>query len=134
MMFAPEKTMQKTGNISTQFILYIGTPEKGQALAAQVEARGGYVYLPDSLMQALGMYITYLPQIVVIDMALDYAQAAYDHLRSVDAEPLVLLTNERERSTSVFALPPHISADALQNALERIHQPQRVPNGIYLYA
>jgi len=134
MMYAPNEFTKTTSIINNQFILYIGTPEKGQALAAQVEARGGYVYLPESLMQALGMYITYMPQIVVIDMAVDYAQEAYDHLRSVDAAPLVLLTNQRERSTSVYALPPHISADALQAALESIHKPERVPNGIYLYA
>lgn len=133
-MYAPDETTLKTSIITNQFILYIGTPEKGQALAAQVEARGGYVYLPENLMQALGMYITYMPQIVVIDMAVDYAQEAYDHLRSVDAEPLVLLTSQNQRSTAVYSLPPHISADALQDALERIHKPQRVPNGIYLYA
>ena len=133
-MYAPNYNTIEPGNMSSQFILYIGTPEKGQALAAQVEARGGYAYLPDNLMQALGMYITYMPQLVVIDMAVDYAQQAYDHLRSVDAEPLVLLANQRQRSTSIYSLPPHISADALVDALERIHQPERVPNGIYLYA
>jgi hypothetical protein len=134
MMYAPNEIRKTSSIMTNQLILYIGTPEKGQALAVEVEARGGYVYLPQHLMQALGMYITYMPQIIVIDMALDWAQEAYDHLRSVDAEPLVLLTDQRQRSASVYALPPHISADALQDALEQIHAPQRVPNGFYLYA
>lgn len=133
-MYASNNMTKADSVFTNRMILYIGTPEKGQALAAQVEAHGGYVYLPEHLMQALGMYITYMPEIVVIDMALEYAQEAYEHLRSVDAAPLVLLTNQSQRSTSVFALPPHISADALQAALENIHVPQRVPNGLYRYA
>lgn len=133
-MYAPTQLHKPSSILNNQLILYIGTPEKGQALAAQVEARDGSVYLPEHLMQALGMYITYMPQITVIDMALDWAQEACDHLRSVDAEPLVLLTHQPQRSPSIFALPPHISADALQSALEQIHTPRRVPNGIYRYA
>lgn len=133
-MYPPNQLQKPTSILNNQLILYIGTPEKGQALAVQVEAQGGCVYLPEHLMQALGMYITYMPQITVIDMAVGWAQEAYDHLRSVDAEPLVLLTLQPQRSSSIYALPPHISADALQNALEQIHTPQRVPNGFYRYA
>ena len=115
-------------------ILYLGEREAGEALAAQVEQAGGFVYLPDSLMQALGMYITYFPDVIIIDMSLSYAQEAYDHLRSVDAEPIILLTDEYIRSTSVFALPRETSAEALVEALDRVGQPQRVPIGVLRYA
>lgn len=115
-------------------ILYIGEREAGEALAARVEQDGGFVYLPESLMQALGMYITYFPDMVVIDMSLSYAQEAYDHLRSVDAEPIILLTDEYIRSTSIFALPRDSSAEAVAQTVERMTQPQRVPIGTLRYA
>lgn len=120
--------------MSNALILYIGEREAGEALAARAEAESGYVYLPDSLMQALGMYITYFPDVVVIDMSLLYAQEVYDHLRSVDAEPIILLTDEYVRSMSVITLPRGSSAEALLEAIERLKQPQRVPNGVLRYA
>ncbi|MEP7293393.1 MAG: hypothetical protein ABI835_16535 [Chloroflexota bacterium] len=112
-------------------ILYVGKHEAGVAFAQRIEASGGFVYLPESLMQALGMYITYLPQVTVIDMALDYAQDVYDHLRSVDARPLLLLSDQRVRAASVYTLPSQISAEALHDVLERFGDPQTVPNGVY---
>src|SRR5262245_43755701 len=81
-------------SMSNSLILYIGKPEAGQTFAAAAEAHGHYAYLPENLMQALGMYITYFPEIVIIDMDLDYAQDVLDHLRSVDASPLILLTDQ----------------------------------------
>ncbi len=101
-------------------ILYVGDPDAGRALAALIEPLGGYVYLPDSLMQALGMYITYFPQVVVIDMALDYAPEALEHLRSVDADPLLLLTDQRVRAASIYTIPPDAEPEALLHAIEHL--------------
>ncbi|MCC6804065.1 MAG: hypothetical protein IT319_14380 [Anaerolineae bacterium] len=115
-------------------ILYVGEREAGEALAARVEQDGGFVYLPESLMQVLGMYITYFPEVIVIDMSLSYADEIYRHLRSVDAAPIILLTDEHIRSTSVFALPRASSAEAVVEMLERVLQPQRVPIGVLRYA
>ncbi len=120
--------------MSDSLILYIGNPEKGQALAAVAATQNSYVYLPETLMDALGIYIMFFPDVVVIDMSMDFAQQAFDHLRSVDAQPLVLLTNERSREASVYTLPPHISAEALVDALDRFGAPKRVPNGVLHYA
>jgi hypothetical protein len=131
--------------MSNSLILYVGGQgaghEAGQMLAAAAEARQDYVYQPESLMQALGMYITYFPQVVVIDMALEYAQDVYMHLCSVDARPIFLLTDEprsvgeRERSATTFALPRSISAEALLDAIEHYTEPtRRVPNGTLRYA
>ena len=122
--------------MSNSLILYLGNAEAGRALANIAEQRNDYVYLPETLMQALGMYITYFPQIVIIDMSIDYAQEALEHLRSVDARPIVLLTDQYIRSTEVFTLSPDLSADALMIALEQIEhtQAEHVSNGVLRYA
>ncbi len=113
-------------------ILYIGAPEAGQALQTAAARSDSYVYLPEHLLQALGIYITYFPHVVVIDMAVDYADAAYKHLLSVDAQPLILLTGEHVRSTTIHTLPPTVDADALFAAIQRIASPQ--PNGLLHFA
>lgn len=120
--------------MSNSLILYVGEQEAGQTFAAAAEASGDYAYLPENLMQALGMYITYFPQVVVIDMALDYAAEVYEHLRSVDAHPIFLLSDERIRLASIHSLPHGVSADALLDAIARYEEPRRVPNGILHYA
>lgn len=115
-------------------IMYVGEREDGEALAAQIDAQDGYVYLPENMMQALGMYITYFPDVIVIDMQLPYAQEVYHHLLSVDAKPIILLTDEHIRSTSVFALPRGSSAEDVLLAIQRFVPTQRVPNGVLHYA
>ena len=122
--------------MSNSLILYVGRPEAGRALAALAEQRNDYVYLPENLMQTLGMYISYFPQVVIIDMSIEYAQEVFEHLQSVDARPIVLLTENYIRSTSIFTLSPDLSAEALMSALERLDQPQpsRVSNGVLHYA
>jgi hypothetical protein len=120
--------------MGNSLILYVGEREAGQALAALVESEGGYIYLPDSLMQALGMYITYFPDVVVIDMETSYAQQVYDHLRSVDAKPVILLTDERIRIASIYTLPHDISAEELLSAIERVEERPSVLNGVLRYA
>ncbi len=113
-------------------ILYVGEAEAGQALQEVAARAGSYVYLPEHLMQALGMYITYFPHIVVIDMAVDYAAAAYEHLLSVDARPLILLTGEYVRSTTIRTLPRAIDADSLFAAIQRFGQP--LPDNVLRFA
>ena len=120
--------------MENSLILYVGKREAGLALAALVEETDGCVYLPETLMQALGMYITYFPQIVVIDPSVSYGRETFEHLRSVDAKPMILLTDERIRSNSIRTLPPDISAEALLDALDRFAEPLRVPNGVLRYA
>ncbi len=53
-------------------------------------------------------------------MALDYAAEAYEHLLSVDAQPLILLTDEYVRSTAIHTLPRDVSADDLFAAIQRV--------------
>lgn len=124
--------------MTNTLILYVGTPDAGREFAAAAEACDDYAYLPDSLMQALGMYITYFPHVIVIDMACDYAAEAYKHLRSVDAAPIFLLTDERVHLATVRALPRATSAAALLAAIApgdtSRAAPRPVPNGTLHYA
>jgi len=122
--------------MSNSLILYVGKPESGRTLAALAEQRSDYVYLPENLMQTLGMYITYFPHVVIIDMSLDYAEDAYEHLRSVDASPMILLSEEPIRSTTIRSLSPDVSAETLLQAVNRLQadQPEHVSNGALHYA
>ncbi len=132
-MYAQNYSAQEK-TLAGKLVLFIGQAEKGEALAAQVETLGGYVYRPQALLEALGMYITYMPQVVVLDLTESYAQEAFQHLRSVDARPLVLLTYRPAREPGVYTLPPHISAEALADALAHFAELRPVPNGLYQYA
>jgi CheY-like chemotaxis protein len=115
--------------MTTQYpnILYIGDVERGRALLAAVERSGeGFVYLPADVMEALGMYVFYFPDVVVID-AINQPLAAlevYHHLRTVGAAPIILLTLD-DRSDSgdgVYRLPPLVSHDELLSAIRYIVQ------------
>lgn len=73
--------------------LYIGSD--ASKVADALRAEGGWVYQADTLMKALGMYISYIPQVIIIDACAPYAEDAYLHLCSVDAHPIILLTSPR---------------------------------------
>lgn len=106
--------------MNRKYILYVGEREAGLALAEVVEAEGGYVYLPHTMMEALGMYITYVPQVVVIDSRIGWASEVLAHLRSVDARPIVLLTEDYLYSETLFPLFAGISAAELNSYLDRV--------------
>ncbi|MBI1257287.1 MAG: hypothetical protein GC204_07440 [Chloroflexi bacterium] len=122
--------------MSNSLILYLGTPQAGQALAALAEQRNDYVYLPENLMQTLGMYITYFPHVTILDMSVADAQEAFVHLRSVEASPMILLTDQPVHDPAIRALPLNASAEAVLEALDRlrIEQPESVSNGLLHYA
>lgn len=122
--------------MTNSLILYVGKPEAGQALAALAEQHNDYVYLPENLTQALGMYITYFPHVTIIDMTVDYAEAVLEHLRSVDACPIVLLTNQPIRETALYTLWPDTSSEAVLETVKRLHlnEVEGVSNGLLRYA
>ncbi len=115
--------------MNRKYILYVGGREAGLALAEVVEAEGGYVYLPQTMMEALGMYITYMPQIVVIDARIGWATEVLNHLRSVDARPIVLLTEDHLYSETLFPLFAGVSPEELSSYLDRVggYVPRPVP-------
>lgn len=79
------------------FILYIGQLESGRTLAQAVEARNWWVDVSDEADEALALYVTESPDLIVIDAVSDDARAAeaYHHLRSVHTGPMLVLTNDR---------------------------------------
>ena len=84
-------------------VLCVGNTHTEQWLTSTVEPYGGYVYRADELLQALGMYVTYTPDIVVLDAMAepDLAQKVYSHLRTIEAEPILILDDTSARSFEV---------------------------------
>lgn len=75
-------------------ILYVGADaQMAEWLVDGLEPYEGYVHKPTELLEALGMYITYMPDLVVLDArsAPELAREVYFHLRTVDAEPILIL-------------------------------------------
>lgn len=99
------------------FLMYVGKAEERESIRDAAESAGGYVYLPEHMMQALGMYITYLPNVIVVDSAVNYSEEVIAHLRSVDARPILLLTDvEFPRTDGVFTMPRENSAERILEA------------------
>jgi hypothetical protein len=107
--------------LQDMFIMYVGEAEQGKMLRATAELNGGFVYLPEHMMQALGMYITYLPKVIIVDSTVSYSEDVIDHLRSVDARPILLLTDEKRPHTDgVFILPREADAEKVLEAARQL--------------
>lgn len=110
--------------IQDVLMLYIGDRESGAAIRETAELDGGYVYLPEHMMQALGMYITYLPNVIVVDSAVGYSADVLMHLQSVDAQPILLLTDEpgerRAQLDGVFRMDRDSSPDDIVEAARQL--------------
>jgi hypothetical protein len=78
-------------------ILYVGDAARGRALHEAAAARGWHVYVPTETMEALGIYIFYSPSIVVVEAGSGFAAEVYRHLRSVEAEPLLILADAAQK-------------------------------------
>src|SRR5690349_10463324 len=77
-------------------ILYVGAADEGRALLDAVEPLRWCVYLPEEVREALALYITYFPDVVVLDGESRQAEAVYYHLSTLagDTVPLVIWTND----------------------------------------
>lgn len=77
-------------------ILYIGHPEQGQSLQTAVQSQGWYVSIATETLEALGQYVFYQPDIVVIngEPCADLARETHFHLASIEAEPVLILTHQ----------------------------------------
>lgn len=101
------------------FILFVGNPGRGEDLLTTVEPLGWWVYTPEDDLEALGMYITFAPDVVVLDAeaAPEIAANVYHHLSSVHAAPLLVLTSDANWNASasddIYLLPPGIGREAL---------------------
>ena len=82
-------------------VVYVGEADQGRAFASTVEARDWPVYVADDAMEALGMVVVYLPDLVVIDLVNRpvLGTETFYHLRSMTGEPVpTLLLVEEEDS------------------------------------
>jgi hypothetical protein len=104
-------------------ILYVGQPEAGRGLLEAVDPEGWYLCRAGELMAALALYITYMPDITVIDMVSSpvLAEAAYYHLRSVDAKPILLLTDDLSlKENGVYTLPAQTDPRDLMTVIQEL--------------
>jgi hypothetical protein len=74
-------------------ILYVGNAVAGEAFKDCFEPFGWNVYVPTNRMEALGMYITYVPHLVILDTLKDSAltQDVYRNIRTVGATPVIVV-------------------------------------------
>jgi len=112
------------------FILYVGCAQKGREFLDVALARGAWAYLAEDAGEALGAYVAYSPDSVVIDLTAcpEMAAEVYHHLRSVFARPLMILTTDPAwdvsitESDEVYILDPQIPPgellDLISAALE----------------
>jgi hypothetical protein len=101
--------------------LYYGDETAAAALSVALGAHA-HVMAAGRIMEALGMYITYLPDAVMIDACAPGAAEVLTHLKSVEAVGLVLLTDDRRAALgrSATMLPTHLNAAELATALTAI--------------
>lgn len=110
-------------------ILYVGDPQRGQDFTNHVAEADWSVYIAEALLDALGHYVMCMPDMVVIDSTHqpEISAAVYHHLRSIEAAPLLVLTDDATWDLSApddyYALSPQVGAFTLQLAISDIlHQ------------
>ncbi|MBL8164278.1 MAG: hypothetical protein JNJ61_19985 [Anaerolineae bacterium] len=114
-------------------ILYVGDRETGRELRETVESRGWWVELADERDEALGLYITCLPDAVVLDGEFDtkLATEVYHHLRSIEAGPLLVLTEDPRwdyrAPDSVYTMLPPTDLDELASFVDDVVQNNPMP-------
>ncbi len=93
-----------------QIMIYVGDPTRGRMLQMAGDQYGWSVLLPTEMLEALGMYVVYFPDLVIIDTATNYALAegVFTHLRSVDAQGLLVLADTAESGPWNMLLPPTV--------------------------
>src|SRR6185295_2423818 len=92
-------------------ILFVGHHEQGAQLLEAVEPLGWWVYQPQTANETLGMYVSYLPDVVLLDAdaAPDVVEEVYFHLASVQADPMIVIGNDALWSDRVTH---HLPTDA----------------------
>lgn len=118
------------------FVLYVGGAGSGRRLLDTALARGAWAYLAQDATEALGAYVAYTPDAVVLDAAALPACAAeaYYHLRSVEARPLFILTSDRAWDVSVteadavYLLDPDTAPDDLLDFVKAALEPILLPS------
>jgi hypothetical protein len=107
-------------------VLHVCEYDPNPLVATTVAQLNGEVVLAHTLMDALAMYTFYVPDIVLVEAPMGswVAQESLFHLDSVDARPLVILTDRRdiwntEAVVGVHIRPLDIGENALLGTLAR---------------
>lgn len=107
-------------------ILHIGNPIRELTVAPS-----WYIYHGGSCQSALGMYVFYQPDIVLIETTpdLSLAEATYTHLNSIEASPLLILGArpadwDAPHGDTIVTLPADISNADLLNLIAELCNPQ----------
>lgn len=92
-------------------ILFVGSSQQGDQLLNAVEPLNWWVYQPQTDTEALGMYISYLPDVILLNADTEPQMAAevYFHLASVQVEPMIVIGGDDLWSDRVTH---HLPADA----------------------
>ncbi len=97
-------------------ILYVGSSDQGTQLLKAVEPLGWWVYQPQNDTEALGMYVSYLPDVVLMDAETmtEIAEEVYFHLASVQVEPMIVVGGDEVWSDRVtHHLPTNASINEI---------------------
>ncbi|MEO1440194.1 MAG: hypothetical protein AAFV33_07300, partial [Chloroflexota bacterium] len=107
-------------------VLHISEYEPSPAVETAARTIQGMVEHTHDLQTALGAYIAYMPDIVVVEAPMGswLGQESLYHLDSIDARPLVVLTDRRdlwdtEVVNGVYIRPLDVSGTALIATLTR---------------
>ncbi|MEM6281303.1 MAG: hypothetical protein AAF787_03845 [Chloroflexota bacterium] len=110
----------------TPLVLHISEFEPSPAVDSAVRSINGTVEYAHDLQTALGAYIAYMPDIVVVEAPMGswLGQESLYHLDSIEARPLVILTDRRdlwdtEVVNGVYIRPMDVSGTALIATLTR---------------
>jgi len=97
-------------SVQHPMILFIGHHEQSAQLLEAVEPLGWWVYQPENANEALGMYVSYMPDVVLMnaEAAPDITEEVYYHLASVQADPVIVIGGDEVWSDRVTH---HLQAD-----------------------
>ena len=97
-------------------ILYVGNVIAGAAFKECFEPLGWHVYIPADRMEALGMFINWVPHLVILDALKDpeLVQDVYHHIRTVDETPVIVVgTIEEIDCDTTRTVPAHTPLSTL---------------------
>lgn len=110
-------------------ILYVGDKNRAEQLQKRVATRDWHVMPATEGQQALGMYVTFWPDTVVLDVKQgeDAAEYVYLHLRSMDVGPMVIIGDstelarwETDVAPDMCVLPRRATNGEIVNAIENL--------------
>lgn len=110
-------------------ILYVGDRNRAEQLGERVAERDWHVMPATEWQQALGMYVTFWPDTVVLDVKPDEdaAEYVYFHLQSMDVGPMVLIGDSAELArwetgiaSDMCVLSRRTTNDEIINAIENL--------------